>query len=95
MNNPEANKGVAAIMFTSFIWMFLVTTALAILVNRLGLTEAVSGIKWGLLTGVFFYAAALSITYINVKKPIGLHINDGFYHVLGQVIAAVILTVWK
>ena len=95
MNNPDAKKGVAAIMFTSFVWMFLVTTALAILVNRLGLTEAVSGIKWGLLTGVFFSAAALSITYLYVKKPIGLHFIDGLYHVLGQVIAAVILTVWR
>ena len=68
MNNPDAKKGVAAIMFTSFVWMFLVTTALSILVNRLALTEAVSGIKWGLLTGVFFSAAAISITYLYVKK---------------------------
>lgn len=95
MNNPEAKKGAGSIMFFSFIIMFLTTAGLAILINRLGLYEAISGIKLGLLTGLLFSAAAISISYLYVKKPLGLHLIDGLYHVIGQIAAAVILCVWQ
>lgn len=95
MNAPDARKGVAGIMLGSFLWMLVTTIGLAIIVNRLALTEAMSGVKWGLLTGVCFSAAALSITYLYVKKPLGLHLIDGLYHVVGQIISAVILCVWR
>ena len=95
MNDPEAKKGAATIMFFSFIIMFLTTIGLAVLVFRLDLEEAMSGIKLGLFTGLLFSAAAISISYLYVKKPLGLHLIDGLYHVLGQVIAAVILCIWR
>lgn len=95
MNNPDGKKGVGAIMFMSFIWMFVATVGLAIIINRLHLEGAASGVKWGLLTGVCFSASAISITYLYVKKPTGLHFIDGLYHVVGQIIAAVILCVWR
>ena len=94
MNDPNAKKGVAGIMFGSFILMAVATIGLAILVSRLELHQAISGVKWGLLTGVCFSATAISISYLYVKKPAGLHIIDGLYHILGQIIAAVILCVW-
>lgn len=95
VNDPEMKKGSGMIMLMSFIWMFVATIGLAIIVNRLQLDNAVSGIKWGLLTGVCFSAMAISVTYLYVKKPMGLHFIDGLYHVVGQVIAAVILCVWR
>jgi hypothetical protein len=95
MNDPEAKKGVAVIMTGSFILMFFTTLALSILVNRLALTEVVSGIKWGAFTGLLFSATAISITYLYIKKPLGLHLIDGFYHVLGQAIAGAILCALK
>ena len=95
MNAPDAKTGTGAIMFGSFIWMFVTTIGLAIIVNRLNLNNAMSGVKWGLLTGVCFSAAAISISYLYVKKPTGLHLIDCLYHVIGQVIACVILCVWK
>lgn len=96
MNNPDGRKGVGAIMFLSFILMFLVTLGLAILINRGAINGgAMSGVKLGLTTGVFFSAATISITYLYLKRPLGLHFIDGLYHVVGQVIAAVILCVWQ
>lgn len=95
MNAPDAKKGVALIMFGSFVWMLIAVIGLAIIVYRLNLTEVLSGVKWGLLTGICFSAAAISITYLYTKKPLGLHLIDGLYHVIGQIIAAVILCVWK
>src|SRR5690349_12678384 len=56
MNDPNARKGVAGIMITSLVWMLVATVGLAILAQRLGLQEAISGVKLGLLTGICFSA---------------------------------------
>ena len=95
INDPDAKKGAAGIMLLSFLLMFLTTIGLAILINRLDLYEAISGIKLGLFTGIFFSASAISVSYLYIKKPLGLHLIDGLYHVLGQMIAALILCVWQ
>ena len=96
MNNPDGRKGVGAIMFLSFILMFLITVGLEILIYRGGINGgAMSGVKLGLTTGILFSATAISITYLYLKRPAGLHFIDGLYHVVGQVIAAVILCVWQ
>lgn len=95
VNDPSLQKGTAGIMLVSLLWMFVTTTALAILVNRMQLNTAASGIRWGLLTGVCFSAASVSITYLYLKKSPGLHLIDGLYHVAGQILAAVILCVWQ
>lgn len=95
MNNPDGKKGVGAIMFMSFIWMFIASLGLAILIDKLKLTGgAMSGVKLGLTTGICFSASAVSTGYLYVKKPAGLHFIDGLYHIVGQIIAAVILMVW-
>jgi hypothetical protein len=96
MNHPDAKKGVGGIMFGSFILMLVATIGLAILVARIPLSGGVmSGLKLGLLTGLFFSATAISITYLYIKKPIGLHFIDGLYHVAGQIVAAIILCIWR
>jgi Protein of unknown function (DUF1761) len=95
MNNPDGRKGLGAIMTGSFIWTFIIVSGLAVIAHKLDLTGAQEGVKLGLLTGICFSAAALSISYLYVKKPVGLHLIDSFYHIIGQVIAAVILCIWK
>ena len=93
--NADATKGMAAIMTGSFVWMFIASLALGILVERLDLREVLSGVKLGLFTGVCFSFMAISVTYLYLKKPTGLHLIDGMYHVTGQVIAALILCLWR
>lgn len=95
MSNPDAKKGAGGVMAFSFVLFFIATTGLAILVERLNLSGALSGIKLGLFTGFFFSMMALSITYLYLQRPLGLHLIDGLYHVTGQAIAALILCVWQ
>ena len=95
MDDPEVKKGVGAIMFGSFLLMLLATIGLAILVARFHFHEAISGIKLGLFTGICFASTAISVTYLYIKKPLASHFIDNLYHVVGQVIAAIILCVWK
>lgn len=95
-NNPDGRKGVGAMMFLSFIWMFIVTVGLAILIEKIPTAWGVlAGVKLGLTTGVCFSAAVISITYLYLKKPIGIHFIDGLYHIVAQIIAAVILCAWR
>ena len=94
INHPDAKKGTAVIMFGSFIWMFISCIALDIIITKLGLDNCLSAVKWGLITGVGFSAAAISTSYLYVKKPAGLHFIDCLYHIVGQIIAALILCCW-
>lgn len=95
VNNPDAKKGVGAIMGLSFLLFFVICLAMAIIISKLQLTQAISGVKLGLFTGIGFSAMAISITYLYLQKHRGLHLIDGLYHTVGQVIAAVILCVWQ
>ena len=95
VEDPEMKKGVAGTMSASFVLMLVAVLCLAFLVARLQLTEPLSGVKWGLLTGAGFAATAVSIGYLYTKKPFGLHLIDGFYHITGHIIAAVILCSWQ
>ena len=95
MQDPNVSKGMGRMMFGSFILMAVITIGIALLVERLQLSGWMSGAKWGLLTGVCFSFTAISITYLYTKKPFSLHLIDGMYHVVGQVIVAIILCEWQ
>ena len=95
MNNPNAKKGVGGIMAFTFILEFFITVGLAILIYRIGLSGLMSGVKLGLFTGILFSGIAISISYLYQMKPASLSMIDGGYHTVGQIIAAVILCMWK
>jgi Protein of unknown function (DUF1761) len=94
MSRPDAKKGAGGIMVFTFLLEFVTCIGLAILVNRLMITGVTSGIKWGLFTGVCFSAIGICISYLYQKKPTVLHLIDGGYHILGNIIAATILCIW-
>jgi hypothetical protein len=93
--DPAATTGMAMIMTTSFLFMFITSLGIAILQARLQLTGGwMSGIKLGLLTGLFFGTAAISISYLYEKRDAGLHLINGGYTVVGNILAAVIICSW-
>lgn len=94
MNDPEAKKGAGKIMMISFICFFIISITLALFIAKMNLTGVMSGVKIGLITGVGFSAMTICISYFYTKKPMALHFIDGAYHVLGQIVAAIILCLW-
>jgi MFS family permease len=94
MSNPDVKKGMAAIMITSFVLMFITCVGLAILRSRLDLSGWMSGLKLGLLTGICFGMTAISISYVYEKRSTELHLINGAYTVVGNVIAAIIICCW-
>lgn len=96
MTDPNISKGMGQLMLTSFILMLVACIGLAILVARINPPmEAMSGIKIGLLTGICFSFTATSITYLYERKPMGLHVITAGYHIVGLVIAALIIVLWR
>lgn len=95
VDSPDAKKGVGAIMFTSFIVMFIVATGLATLADYIGLTGWVYGVKLGLITSISFSLTSMGINMLYEKKPLGLFLINGSYQVIGTVIASVVICCWK
>lgn len=95
MDDPNAKKGVAAIMFGSFICMVLSTLALEVILHRLMIHHWLGGLKWGVFLGVMFNSSAISINYLYNKKPLMLYIIDCAYQTIGLGIAGVILAYWR
>lgn len=95
MNMPDAKKGATTIMIGSFILMLICSFGLSLIVTRLFLSGWLVGLKLGLLTGVCFAATAVSISYLYEKRPLGLHLINISYNIVGNIIAAIIVASWK
>jgi Protein of unknown function (DUF1761) len=93
--DPEATKGMAMLMFMSFVWMFITALGIAILRDRVGdITGWKGGVKLGTVTGLFFGVSAISISYLYEKRPVGLNLINGGYTLLGNIVAAIIICSW-
>jgi hypothetical protein len=95
MNDPNKSKGMAKMFVTTFILIIITCIGLAFLVYRLDLTVLLSAIKLGLLTGVCFATTAVAISFVYESRPTGLYFIDCGYHLLGHIVAALILVLWK
>ncbi len=95
MNDANNKKGVAAIMFYSFLLMILTAVGLAILVVRMDIVLISGAIKLGLVTGLLFSVTSVSISFVYEKKPLALHFITGGYLLVGNIVAALILVLWR
>ena len=96
MSNPDLKKGMGGMMISTFVLILIVCFGLEILIVKINFEQEFSyGIKLGLLTGLAFATTAVSITYVYERKPTNLYLINNGYHIVGHVIAATILVVWR
>jgi hypothetical protein len=95
MNDTNAKKGAAGIMIFSFVLMLICAFGLSLIITRLNVSGWLPGLKIGLITGICFSATAVHISYLYEKRPLGLHLINGFYNIAGNVIAAIIICLWR
>lgn len=95
VNDPNMKKGVAVTMFGSFVMMFITSAAIAMLCEWMDLHHWQEGVHLGLLTGVCFAFTSMAINMLYEKKPTGLYYINGGYQLLGNIIAAIVITAWK
>ena len=94
-SNPDATKGMASLMGLSALLMVATAFGLALLQHKLHLEGGwLSGLKLGLVTGLFFGVTAISVSYLYEKRPPGLHFINGGYTIIGNIIAAIIICSW-
>jgi len=93
-SDPNATKGMAAIMATSFVTILVACIGLAILEAYLHLSTFSQGVKLGALTGLCFGSTSITNSYLYEKRPSGLHFINGGYTLVGNIIAAVIICTW-
>ncbi len=94
VNDPNAKKGMMQIMLTSLILVFICSIGIAIFLSRVGPSSWMSGAKVGLVAGACFSVTAISNSYLFEKRPLGLHLINAGYNIVGCVIAGIILAVW-
>ena len=95
MGDPNVKQGVAAIMFGSFVMMFITSAAIAILSVLMDIHHWQEGLHLGVLTGLGFAFTSMAINMLYEKKPIGLYFINGGYQLLGNIIAAVVIACWR
>ena len=95
MNVPNAKKGIAGTMILSLILMIVCTLGLEIIAKRYDIFGWTGGLKLGLLTGICFAATAVHISYLYEKRPLGLHLINGLYNIVGNIVAAIIVCCWN
>lgn len=96
MNNPDLKKGMGGMMLSTLLLMFVVSLGLEVLVVKFNFEqEFLFGIKLGLLTGFAFATTAVSINYVYERRPSNLYLINNGYHVIGHVLVATILVLWR
>lgn len=96
MNNPDLKKGMGGMMLSTFLLMLVVSFGLEILIVKINFAQDfMLGIKLGLLTGLAFATTAVSINYVYERRPSILYLINNGYHVIGHVLVATILILWR
>lgn len=91
MDDPDAKKGMPMLFIGSFVLMFIASTGLGILMVLINIPDVMHAVKLGLLVSVFFSFTSSGIGYLYTRKPIGLYAIDGGYHIIGTVLAAILI----
>jgi len=95
VNDPNAKKSPAQPFIISLVLMLVCSFGLSLIITRFDLSGAMSGLKIGIITGVCFAATAVHISYVYERRPLGLHLINGFYNIAGNIIAAIIISCWR
>jgi hypothetical protein len=95
----KIKKPTKSVMNKKFIQTFLlnVLTAfgLALLIKALGITCICQGFMLGLIAGICFSTATMSVGYIWEGRSVRLALIDIGYPLIGIIISSVILTAWQ
>lgn len=96
MSDPNLKKGMGKMMAATFLLVLLTTFGLALFIVKINFrAHFIYGIEIGLLTGLCYASTAVSINYVYENKPLALYFINNGYHIIGHVVAATILIMWR
>jgi len=95
MNTPEAKKNSVIGYIASFVSSFVAMLTLAVVLNLLGIDNALGGLIAGALLSFGFVAMTLVGEAAWHGKPAGLILLNSAYRILGFAIAGLIIGAWQ
>lgn len=93
--DPETMEQPNPIIYLySFILQFIAVVSLALFITALGIDGAGNGALIGFGAGAGFVFTLAGTTGIFTEVPMKLHFLDNGYHVVGLILAGLILGLW-
>jgi hypothetical protein len=86
---------MASTYLLAFAAALVTAYALAVLIRAMGIVRIGDGLTLGLVTGIGFAAMAFATTFLFEHKPRGQWLIVSGYQIVYQVVAAVIITLWR
>jgi hypothetical protein len=86
---------MASTYLLAFAAALVTAYALAVLIRAMGIVRIGDGLTLGLVTGIGFAAMAFATTFLFEHKPLGHWLIVSGYQIVYQVVAAVIITLWR
>ncbi|MCE3278123.1 MAG: hypothetical protein K0S44_314 [Bacteroidetes bacterium] len=91
----QLRSGSKIVFLYTFFALLVICFVTAFIIWMLGTPNCVSAIKVGLFISVGYTTTVVAINNWYGQRPAKLTLIDAGYHVVGIVLAAIILTVWK
>ena len=95
----EDKKRMPMIMASTLVLCFIGAIAVGYFVYVFSFYEVnwrwYSGVKVGLVAGCGFTGVGIAMNYMYTRKPMSVIIIDSAYHVVGMVMAGIIMSVWR
>jgi hypothetical protein len=88
-------RGMAKTYSLSFLCFLVMAWVMAVLIGRLGIVDALGGVKLGGLTWLGFAATIGLTANLYSDKPLAAWIIDTGYQLVYMVVMGVILAVWR
>lgn len=89
-----ANANMPVIFGSSLVLMLIMALGLAGMIQD-GNSDLMSGLKTGILTGLFFSATSVGINYLYQRKSIVLWLIDALYQIVFLGVSGAILGIWQ
>lgn len=95
VNPQQDRRNLAPLFALSLAVSFVAAVALGFLGAAAGVEGAADGLVLGLVCGIGFALSAIVLSYAFEGRPVKLQAINIGYNVLGIVVAAVVLSVWR
>lgn len=82
-------------MGLTFVCNLIASLDMALIVHVTGSTTVFSGLQLGMLVAIGFVATSMGAAYVWASRPLKLSIIDIGYPMVGVIITAIILSVWR
>lgn len=91
----EDKKRMPMMMMTTLVLCFIGATTAGYFCYAVNSWDWMRGAKIGAMGGIGFAGVGLAMNYMYTRKPLSVIIIDTSYHVVGMVMAGVIMSVWR